>query len=223
MSDLEQPREVERLRRVARALEAQAGLAHVMDQARQGRFIPREAFGDELSAQTYVADEHEVLREATRDTYFSVGDLELRKKLIAAQRRVEGRLRQSLADEIVAAEQAVARSEARARRQPWGIVALLGVATVLVAYWAFDTVGAIAGAVASFFLGQGVVADARNEAEAEVARSSRLLETARERRTEHALMPDFFSHYEEISGSRDPGLDDELDYASMLGASRRIS
>lgn len=221
MSDLEQPREIDRLRQVTRALEAQAGLANAMDQARQGRLIPREALGDEPSAQTYLADEHDVLREETRDAYFSVADQELRKRLIGAQRKVESRLRQSLAEEIAAAEQAVAHAEARARRQPWAIAALLGVATVLVAYWALGTVGAIAGAVASYFLGQGVIADARNEAEADIARSARRLEVTRERQAEHSLLPDFFSRYEEISGNRDPGLDDELDYASMLGSPRR--
>jgi hypothetical protein len=143
--------------------------------------------------------------------------------LIAAQRRVQSHLRQALADDIVTAQRAAAHAAAKAQRQPWVAAALLGTATVVVAYWAFGTVGAVAGAVSSLFLGQGLVSDARNEAGAEFARCSRALERAREQQAEHALMPDFFSLAEETSGNRNQRLDDELDYVVPERLTRRLA
>lgn len=223
MSEIRQPREIDHLRRIARSLEAQAGLAPVMEQARQWRFIPDQAPRNDRPPQACLADEHDFLRQETRDAYFSVADPDLRKRLIAAQRRVQSHLRQALAEDIVTAERDAARTAERTRRQPWVAAALLGTATVAIAYLAFGTVGAIAGAVASLFLGQGLVADARNEASAEFVRASRALERAREQQAEHALMPDFFSLGEETSGNRDQRLDDELDYVVPERLTRRLA
>lgn len=223
MSEFRLPREIDHLRRIARSLEAQAGLSQVMAQARQWRLIPDQVPRDDRSPQAYLADEHDFLRQETRDAYFSVTDPDLRKQLIAAQRMVQSHLRQALAEDIVTAERAAAHAAIRARRQPWVAAALLGIATVVVAYWAFGTVGAIAGAVGSFFLGQGLVTDARNETAAEFARASRALERAREQQAEHALMPDFFSLGEATSGDRDQRLDDELDYVVPERLTRRLA
>lgn len=218
MDRFERSQELERLRNECRALEEEAGLSETMERAREGRFIPLGAFGEKTSPQEYFADEHDHLRDRTRDAYFSVKGIELRKKLITAQRLIESRLRQSLEEEIIATNREASIAAAKVQRQPWGKAALFGIGAVALGYWVFGIVGAIGGAVAGFFLGQGVIAKARNEASAELAQASHDLEQAQKEKLEHSLMPELFSHREEISGERDTGLDSESAYANVLQA-----
>ena len=96
MDKFERSQELERLQSECRALEEKAGLSQVMVCAREGRFFPLGAFGDQVTPDEYFADEHDHLRSETRDAYFSVSELALRKKLIASARKVESRYRQSL-------------------------------------------------------------------------------------------------------------------------------
>jgi hypothetical protein len=71
--------ELERLQDESLSLEEKANLSQTMELAREGRLIPLGAFGDDVSPQLYFADEHDYLREKTRDAYFSILDLQLRK------------------------------------------------------------------------------------------------------------------------------------------------
>lgn len=221
MNKFERLQELERLRGECLALEEKAQLYQVMERAREGRFIPLGAFGEDASPKEYFADEHDCLREKTRDAYFSVADLYARKALIEAQRKVESRIRQSLEEDVIEANKEVAVASSKTQRLPWGKAALLGVGAVAVGYWVFGMVGAISGAVASFFLGQGVIADARNEANAELAQASDNYEQAKKERAEQSLMPEFFSHREEMSGDRDNNFDDESAYENMLRSANR--
>ena len=216
MDPSERIAERERLRNKVDELETQAGLTEVMKRAREGRFIPLGALGEKVTPAEYFADEHDHLRGRTRDAYFSVPDIELRKKLIATVRRFESFARRSLEEDVIAANRAVAAAAITAQRQPWGKAALLGVALVAVGYWAFGTVGAIAGAVAGFFLGQGVIAAARNNANAELAQASGELERSQKDTAEDSLMPEFFTSGEEFSGDRDKHADYESAYANTL-------
>jgi hypothetical protein len=77
-------------------------------------------------------------------------------------------------------------------------------------------IGAIAGAVVGIFLGQGVVANARSEANSELAQATNNFEQAKRMGAEESLKPEFFSYREEISGTRDNNFDDESAYANVL-------
>jgi hypothetical protein len=210
MGRFERSQELVRLREDCKVLEDKAGLSKLMERAREGRFIPLGAFGEETSPQEYFADEHDHLRGKTRDAYFSITNMELRKQLIATQRLVESRLRQSLQQDIIAANREVLMATAKVQRQPWGKAALFSIGAVAIGYWVFGIVGAISGAVCGFFLGQGVISEARNEANAELAQASNDLEQTQKEESEDSLMPEFFSYSEEISGERDTALDSQL-------------
>ena len=220
MVSFEESQELERLRNDLRALEDEGGLTAIMERAREGRFIPLGAFGEKTTPQEYFADEHDHLRDKTRDAYFPVENIELRKKLIAAQREVESRLRRSLEEKIVRVNREIAVATAKAQQQPWAKAALVGVGAVALGYWVFGIAGAIAGAVGGFFLGQGVISQARNEANGLLAQASGDLEQAQKDKTENSQMTDFFSQAEAISGNRDKDFDTESAYANVLQASK---
>lgn len=213
--------ELERLHNECRAIEEDAGLSKTMERAREGRLFPLGAFGEKTSAGEYFADEHDYLRDKTRGAYFSVEDMKLRKRLIAAQRAVESRVRLSCEEDVFAANRAVSIAAEKARRQPWFMAALCGMGVVALGYWVFGIVGAIAGAVGGYFVGQGVIAEARNETNVALAQASSELEQAQEEKLENSLMPEFFSRWEEMSGERDTELDTESALANVLQADKK--
>lgn len=218
MDSFEESQELEHLRNECRALEDEAGLTAIMERAREGRLFPLGAFGEKTTPQEYFADEHDYLREKTRDAYFSVKNKEARKKLIAAQRKVEGRLRRSLEEDVIRANREVALAAAKAQQQPWGKAALAGIGAVALGYLVFGIVGAIGGAVGGLFLGLGVVSHARNYANSLLAQATHEFEQAKKEKEENTLMPEFFSSREEMSGDRDTNLDQESAYANVLQA-----
>jgi hypothetical protein len=220
MSPAESPNDPERLREQRIALESQAGITQAMERAREGRFIPLGAMGDEASPEEYFADEHDHLRDKTRDAYFSVANEALRKQLIATQRNIEKEGRRSLEADVVAANHAVGTAKAKLMQQPWSTAALVAAGTVGIGYWLFSIAGAIAGAVAGFFLGQGIVAAARRSANAELEQAMQELEQARKAQSENALWPESFSIKEEVTGERDSNLDNDSAYANVLRGNR---
>ena len=224
MNNLESLRDLERLRDECRALEDIAGLTATMERAREGRFIPLGAFGEKATSQEYFADEHDSLRGKTRNAYFSVEDKELRKKLIAANRKVWDRIGQSNEEDIVVANREVSIATTKAQRQPWGKAALLAIGAVAIGYWIFGIVGAIGGAVGGavggFFWGQGVISSARIDANDELTQASDELERAKKEKTDGKLMPEFFSSMEELSGDRETDLDSESAYINVLQMGR---
>ena len=193
-----------------------------MKRAREGRFIPLGALGEEVTPEEYHADEYDHLRSKTRDAYFSVNDLAFRRKLIAAHRKAGSRYRQSLEEDIIAAYRAVSTARAKTQRQPWAIAAALGVGAVAIGYWAFGIVGAFAGAVGGFFLGQGAITASRNEANLELAQTSAEFERAQKDKTKQFLMPDFFRSAEEFSGARDQRMGTESAYANTMMQRRAV-
>jgi hypothetical protein len=220
MSPLERTDELKRLQEECLALEEQAGLSQAMERAREGRFIPLGAMGEEASPDEYFADEHDHFRDKARDAYFSVQEVALRKKLIAAQRKIESHIRQSFEADIAAANRAVSVAKARTRNQPWTKAAVIAVGAVAVGYWAYGLVGAIAGAVGGVFLGQGVLSEARNNANAELEQAAQELEQARKDQAQRSLWPECFSRSEEITGEREEHLDRESAYANVLQAGK---
>lgn len=65
------------------ALEERAGITAAIERAQEGRFMP----DPEDSSEEYSANHHDAVRRMTRDAYFGVQDVALRKGLIMAQRR----------------------------------------------------------------------------------------------------------------------------------------
>jgi hypothetical protein len=220
MSPLERTDELKHLQEECFALEEQAGISQAMERAREGRFIPLGAMGEEASPDEYFADEYDHFRDKARDAYFSVQEVALRKKLIAAQRKIEIHIRQSFEIDIAAANRAVSVATARTRNQPWTKAAVMAVGAVAVGYWAYGLVGAIAGAVGGAFLGQGVLSEARNNANAELEHAAQELEQARKDQTQRSLWPECFSWSEEFTGERQEHLDSESAYANVLQAGK---
>ncbi len=198
------------------ALEYEAGISKAMERAREGRFIPLGAMGEDASPSEYFADEHDHFRGKARDAYFSVQDLEFRKRLIAAQRKIEGHIMRSLEAEIAVANHAVLIATAKTHKQPWTKAAVFALGTVAVGYWVFGVVGAIAGAAGGFFLGQRVISDATSEAIAEVNQAIEKRESVRMELVQRSLWPECFSNSEELFGEREEQLDRESAYTNVL-------
>src|ERR1700682_2686896 len=89
--------DINRLREGILTLEEKAGITAAMERAREGQFIPMGALGEKCSPAEYFADEHDAVRTKTRDAYFSVSDLALRKELISADRQFDEARAETLA------------------------------------------------------------------------------------------------------------------------------
>ena len=209
---------LKQLQETCLALEDEAGIAKVMERAREGRFIPLGGMGEATSPDEYFADEHDHFREKVRTAYFSVPDVELRKRLIAAQREFDSSILRSFDADIAAANQAVSIATEKVHNQPWTKAAMFSVGAVAVGYWVFGLVGAIAGSVGGFFLGRGVISDAKSQAIVVVNQATEVLESARKNRAQRSLWPECFSSSEEIVGEREQHLDRESAYANVLRA-----
>ncbi len=220
MSSLEQMDALKRLQEACLALEEEAGISKAMERAREGRFIPLGTMGEEASPDEYFADERDYFRRKVRDAYFSVQDVKLRKRLIAAQRKIDSHVMRSFEADIAAANHAVSIATTKVHNERWIKAAGFAVGAVAIGYWAFDLVGAIAGAVGGFFLGQGVVSEAKSNAIAEVKQATQELEIARKEQAQQSLCPECFSSSEEIAGEREQHLDRESAYANVLQAGR---
>lgn len=204
-----QLQELEHLRRDREQLESQAGIAVAMARAREGRFIPEGASGEQGSPAEHFADEYDHLREGTRDAYFSVTAHALRKELIGLARQEQRGLRQREQQALSEARAAVAAATQRADRVPWLQPALAVVVLVGIGWFAFATPGAIAGAVCGYFLGQALVAATKRKAKASLDSARAELADAVESVEEEMRRPEWFSADEETSGQRDSTLDHE--------------
>lgn len=220
MTTLEQMDALKQLQDVCLALEEESGISKAMERAREGRFIPLGAMGEEASPDEYFADENDHFRDKARDAYFSVQDVELRKRLITAQRKIDSYVMRSFDADIAAANHAVSVATTKTQSQPWTKAAVFAVGAVAIGYWVFGLVGAIAGAVGGFFLGQGVISEAKSNAIAEINQATQELENARKERAQRSLWPECFSSSEEITGEREQHLDRESAYANVLQVGR---
>jgi hypothetical protein len=197
-------------------LERQAEIVKAMDRAREGRFMP--LYGEDVSSEEYFADEHDHFRECARDTYFSVSDLELRKRLIATQRKIEAQILRCFEADVLKATQTLNAVKGRAGNEPWGIAAAISAGMVAIGFTLFGLPGAIGGAVAGFFVGQGTVAKAKREVATEISLAVESLDLQKRSLAEQMLRPESFSISEEVMGERQPELDRESAYGNVLRA-----
>ncbi len=205
----EQAQELERL-------EQQAGISQAMQVARAGRAPPAAALGEHATPQEYVAQDYDRRRGATRDAYFSVDDIQLRKQLIRLSREIDSRHRLSTNQQVEQAQRESSIAALKISRRPWSKAALLGIALVAFGYWAAQAAGGIAGAVAAFFLGLGVIVNARNNARLRLAQATRKLEQAEKDQAGYLLFPEVFSSVEAASGQRGREFDLESAYRNIL-------
>jgi hypothetical protein len=216
MPEMNDEEKLEELERKCNALESSAGITEDVERAREGRFIPLGAFGEDVSPDEYFADEYDYIRRKIRDAYFSVKDIELRKELIKLRREIEKYHQESYQGDINLAHKEIDKAKLNGRKLPWETAALLGVASVALGYWLFDIVGALAGAVGGFFIGQGTISDARSIAETELEQATNELKQAENDQKLMRLRPDCFSLEEELAGERDERIDRESAYANIL-------
>jgi hypothetical protein len=189
------------------ALEQHAGIAQAMERAYQGSLFPLGAGdGEDPSPDEYFADESDILRRRMRRAYFSVQDVDLRRKLIALRRKWDKHFLKSFDADVAKADDELREAKQRALSQPWGKSALCAVGAVAIGYWAFHIAGAVGGAVAGFFIGQGIVAKAKREAQAEIEGAENNLADCKRYRYVNALHPESFSADEEVTGERNQQL-----------------
>jgi hypothetical protein len=200
MTELELIKEMEHLLKQRHSLEEEAGISSAMELARRERYIPQVEMGDRTAPDEEFLDEYRQFVYKLRDTYFSVQDDGLRLKLIAVQMRIDGYKGRSFKAEIEAANFAASVATTKIQNPPWTKAALIGVCAVIVGYLIFGLVGAIAGAVGGFFIGQGFISTAKNNAIADHDKAVHKLERAQEGYRNLSRWPSCFSHDEETRG-----------------------
>jgi hypothetical protein len=184
-------------------LEDQAGIRSKADRAREGSFIPLGALGDPATPDEYFADEYDHTRSGIRRAYFSVSDVDLRKQLINTQRKLEKLGSDGQTRDVNKARHALEVSKQESAKQPWGTAAAIAGGAVALGYYAFELVGALAGMVGGFFLGQGVIADARRRAADAITADQESLDAELETQSSNARKPSYFTYQEELSGEED--------------------
>ncbi len=167
-----------------------------------------------LEEQAGVGEQHDAFVEYNTDAdlrrlYFSVLDKNLRKALIKQCRLFRARSMQFSQARLDDALNDLAALEGRGVPTPWVGPALLAVTAVWIGYWLWNLPGALAGAVAGFFIGNAHVAQKRNAWAADVALLRNGVEELRaevkqdERYSERHPV---FSGAEEESGGEDEGV-----------------
>lgn len=205
------------------ALEAQAGIAEKTKRAREGSFIPLGALGDKCTPEEYFANEYDYTRRHIRAAYFEVEDAELRKALIAKTLESD-----KAADEAIAISTRRDINEARrqlesarryADRTPW-VQALTAIVFVAIGWKLFKTPGAIAGAIAAYFLGNGEIRRSEVRRDELVKQSESDLRAALDQRERDKDRPAYFTLQEARTGIRDQYFENESAWGNVLQRSR---
>ncbi len=191
------------LREQLAALEARAGITKDMERAREGNFMPLGIDGEKVSSDEDLADEHDGLRRRTRQAYFGVADIELRKELIKTDREINKKFDEHSEDDFREANGAVAKAKAASSQQPWGLAAIIAIAAVAIGYKVYDIVGAIAGAVGGFFLAMGTVKNNQTETAAAFEQAEKELAELKKSQYVNSLSPEMFNHMEQLTGEED--------------------
>jgi hypothetical protein len=189
-------------------LEATAGITELIQKAQEGRLFPLGIDGQDCTSDEYFADEHDYFRKHLRDAYFSVSDPELRISLIAAYQRVESEIERSFKRDVLAARRAELLVVQNEDATPWWLASVFSVVSVAIGNLIFQTPGAIAGAIAGYFLGNGIIQFARINAKSRHRAATETLRAAIENLARHKhLHPKCFKLEEWLSGERDRDFD----------------
>jgi hypothetical protein len=204
--------EMRRLGAECTALEDRAGITAAMERAREGQFMPDLS----ASSEEYWADEHDAVRRHTRDAYFSIDDLPLRKQLIAAQRRFHAYRIQSFEAEVTDAVKALGVAEAKAKQGHGFATALLVMSGAAAGAVGYGLPGLFVGVPVGYFFGKWRAQEKAAERKTEVDRVTQDVRLAKESLVEVTERPPFFTATEEKTGMRDEEFDDESAFANLF-------
>ena len=211
-AELEIEQKLRAFEREARELVQQAGIAEEAERAA----LPHSALhwdsdapiGSEQERREtveYWEDQRRTTAYLLRKAFFSVSDVEMRKRLIAKQREIED-LRRDLF--VQAAHDAdTALEEARIPRPTWWIAAaIVGTTLVAAGYHFFGIPGTVAGAVTGYFIGRYLEEFAKADHDARMRRAENAQKEAKASKDEILNRPQIFSREEEKTGETDPDM-----------------
>lgn len=188
------------------ALEQQASIAETVRRAYDGRYLfiledPADKCRKENQEEVFAREEG--IRRRVRVAYFSVGDLMLRKKLIAKCRECEALRTRWVRQEVYDADTRL-KSLDTSIRQWWLWAALCGAGLIGVGYSSFGIPGAIVGALAGLFLGRAIESADKSRREIELKEAESDLADSKSHLNEVRSETPTFSQGEERSGKPDP-------------------
>jgi hypothetical protein len=193
------------LRAKLTTLEERAGIAEQVADANLGPQFPNFR----ATTEEYFDETEDYARARVRDLYFGVGDLELRKQLIHVNREWRKAYGDMNRKDLAEARKELVNANRGVEWFPWISAAIVAATCVALGAKYFGLYGAIAGALAGFFIGHGVVASKKKEQAGEIARAAANVREAEESLREHEVTPDWFNDSEERTGERDARFDDE--------------
>ena len=186
------------------ALEHQAGIREKALRAREGRFFISNL---NETPDEYFDSEYGEIRHLTRRAYFDVPDLDLRRKLIGAERRLHDVWLRSWDEDVRTAGQDEYAARAAADRLPCGMAAVIGGGCVAFGYFVAGLSGAIGGAVVGLFTGTGTIANARADARRNLEAARETLASVEATKLKAKERRETFSVDEQISGELDAKFD----------------
>jgi hypothetical protein len=142
-----------------------------------------------------------------RDLYFSVTDPVIRRALMIIERKEHDVMVEFWNRGVEEAEAIVEKAQARTDIpfRVWLTAAICGFMVVAAGQLAAGLTGAIGGAVAGYFIGQGIVATYKGWARRALATARRDLDEERVDAAQNTAASPMFSNEEEISGVPDNG------------------
>ncbi|ADE11801.1 hypothetical protein [Sideroxydans lithotrophicus] len=138
-----------------------------------------------------------------RDAYYSVDDLELRKRLITTTGELDQLYLQQCELAVASATEELARATDKSKQQPWPLAIAAYVGPMVVGQWGFGLFGAVGGAVGGYFLGQWVISATKKEDAQAVAQAQKILAAAQRRNEASKVEPYLFSAAEQAGGERE--------------------
>lgn len=125
--------------------------------------------------------------------YYSVTDIELRKKLIITTGRLDHLYLQKCDLDVSSAREAVSKAIDKSKEQPWHIAAASWIAPVVIGHWIFGLVGAAAGAIGGYFFSQWVISVIKKDNSRAIEQEKQLLVSALKRNEQSRIDPYLFS------------------------------
>jgi hypothetical protein len=178
------------------SLERQYGIYEKAERIREGRFMPDLT----ETPSEYFDEEHEFVRQGIRRLYFSLPDIDARKKLIAADRALRREWEEWWRLHWLEAEQEHHKAKQKLQTLPWGEAAFIALGFVAVGYWAKQMVGAVGGAVFGSFIAAGYVWNTKSRRQNDLERAQVDLSDRKAAREEALARKERFSQTEEITG-----------------------
>jgi hypothetical protein len=170
LEDIEKEQEI--ITKELEGLINDAGISAEVQKAQEGPwplFLGDIApFGsEERAAQIKIEEgyEHNYYKRKIRNAYFSVQDIELRKKLIEKERKKQKLHGQYFEAQVYLARQELKKTKGTRSTSCYYIAALISAVTVFLGHAFFSISGAVAGAIVGYFLGRKIEESARRDYE----------------------------------------------------------